>query len=351
MDIYKVIGIMSGTSLDGLDIAYCLFIYDKKWIFQIEKAITIPYDETWKNKLKSLDLASGENLLLTHKDFGKFIGKMVNGFCYEHKIEPDFISSHGHTVFHQPQNQLTWQIGDGHAIFSETNVPVIYDFRSLDVALGGQGAPLVPVGDRLLFSGYDYCLNIGGIANISFEKGTKRFAYDICPANMVLNNLANRLGKEYDDKGTISRKGKSSYKLLRKFENLDFYAKPYPKSLGKEWVDSVFKPCLDSVGLSEQDLLATTTEHIAKQVSESILRKNHNVKLLITGGGTYNDFLIERIKALSGCQIVIPDDKLIQYKEALIFAFLGVLKWRNEINCLSSVTGSLRDSSSGHIIK
>ncbi|MCF8369514.1 MAG: anhydro-N-acetylmuramic acid kinase [Bacteroidales bacterium] len=349
MEIYKVIGVMSGTSLDGLDIAYCLLIYDKTWAFHIEKTKTIEYSEYWKNKFKSLIKGSSHELVLAHKEFGSYIGKQVAVFCSENKIIPDLIASHGHTIFHQPEKRLTFQLGDGNAIFSQTDIPVVYDFRTLDIALGGQGAPLVPIGDRLLFGQYDFCLNLGGFSNVSYEDNDVRVAFDICPVNIVLNQLSLTLNKPFDDGGHFAEAGKVNKGLLQNLNELEYYKLSHPKSLGREWVEKMVFPLFDKYNIETIDILSTFTDHIAIQIS-NILNSKPESSVIITGGGAYNRFLVKRIKEISLCKIHIPDQILIEFKEALVFAFLGVLKIRNEVNCLSSVTGARRDSSSGIVV-
>lgn len=346
---YAVIGLMSGTSLDGADMAFCKFDYDSYWTFKILKAETIPYTKEWNSKLKNLYVKSAIELASTNIEYGSYLGTIVKDFISRNHLSVDFIASHGHTIFHQPQNKLTLQIGDGNSIAAQTVLPVVYDFRSKDVSLGGQGAPLVPIGDKLLFNDYDYCINLGGIANISFDQNGKRIAFDICPANQVLNFLSNESGKPFDDKGQLASGGLIDASLLNTLNSLDFYSKPTPKSLGREWVEEVNHPILNQSKAKTEDKLRTFTEHIAIQITTIINQKTG--KILITGGGAHNDFLIERIQSLTKSQIIIPSPKLIDYKEAMIFAFLGTLRMRNEINCLSSVTGATRDSSSGIIIR
>lgn len=349
--IYNVIGLMSGTSLDGLDIAFCRFAVDKNtWNFEIIKAETKAYSEEWKDKLLSLEKADALKFQEIHTDFGFYCGRLVSDFIIKYGIKADFVASHGHTIFHQPDKRITVQVGSGSAIAAGCKMPVICDFRSLDVALGGQGAPLVPVGDKLLFSDFDYCLNLGGFANISYEHENKRIAYDVCPVNIVMNSICQKSGKPYDDKGQIARSGMLSPYLLNEFNQLSFYRSPLhtPKSLGKEWVTENIDPILNELEIEEHDLLRTFCEHIAIQVSRAVSAKKRG-KLLITGGGTYNDFLIERIKDLVPLEVIIPDSKTIEFKEALIFAFLGVLRSRNEPNCLKSVTGARQDSCGGAI--
>lgn len=348
---YNVIGLMSGTSLDGLDIAFCRFTVDNNnWQFEILNAETKPYSETWKEQLLALEKADANTFQKINFDYGYYLGRHVSDFMIKYGVKADFVASHGHTIFHQPDKKYTVQIGAGSAIASGCMMPVVCDFRSLDVALGGQGAPLVPIGDKLLFAEYDYCLNLGGFANISYENNGKRIAYDICPVNIVMNAICEKMGKPYDDGGKIARSGMVSKYLLNEFNQLGFYKLPAdgPKSLGKEWVIENIDPIIGQYEIADNDLLCTFCEHIAMQVSKIISGKK-NAKLLITGGGTYNEFLIERIKELTPVQIVIPEKKIIEFKEALIFAFLGVLRMREEINCLKSVTGARKDSSGGAI--
>jgi len=341
---------MSGTSLDGLDIASCLFVKDGKWKGHIEKAITIPYPESWLNMLKHLMSADAATLARAHVDFGHYIGKQVQEFIEKIAVKPDLISSHGHTVFHQPQNKFTVQIGDGNALSAQTSLPVVFDFRSLDVALGGQGAPLVPIGDRLLFGEYEYCLNLGGIANISFEYNNNRVAFDVCPVNMILNLLAGETGLPFDDKGQLAAVGEVHIGLLKSLNDLEYYRIEGVKTLGREWFIENLLPLFEQSKIDLKDQLRTAIEHIAYQIAMST-NEIEGGKILVTGGGALNDFLISRIRKLSNAEIFVPEEKLIHYKEAFIFAFLGVLRLRNEINCLSSVTGASRDSSAGVVVK
>lgn len=350
MEVYKVIGIMSGTSLDGLDLAFCTFRHDqKKWFYSIDAAQTIGYSTAWKESLRNVESASALDLAKIHSDYGHYIGEAVKDFISTIPVRPDFISSHGHTVFHQPGKKLTLQIGHGAAIAAIAGIPAICDFRSTDVALGGQGAPLVPIGDALLFGEYDYCLNIGGIANISYQANTQRLAFDICPANMVLNYLVSGLGMDYDKDGMLAAKGTVNKSLLKAFSSLPFYSVAPPKSLGKEWIFEQFIPLLEHSNLTIEDKLATVCEHIAREIYRALPENKNTQSLLITGGGAFNLHLLERIHKNGSLQVVVPDKETINFKEALIFAFLGVLRMRNEPNCLQSVTGALRDNVGGAI--
>jgi anhydro-N-acetylmuramic acid kinase len=344
------IGLMSGTSLDGLDICYAEFRFDEKWEFKIKAAECIGYDDEWKEKLSSAHLQSEAELNRLHIEFGRFIGELTRKFLETSTLpKPDIICSHGHTVLHQPAKGITLQIGDGREIANITGMTCVNDFRSLDVSLGGQGAPLVPIGDKLLFSEFDACLNLGGFSNISFEYDGERCAFDICPVNIVLNELANRLGKSFDANGMMARSGKLNENLLHQLNSLDLYSSERRHSLAREWVESTVNPLMDISGLSTIDLLRTFVEHAAIQISRVIEEQVAGGRVLITGGGTYNSFLMERVQAYSLADLVIPDKEIIEFKEALIFAFLGVLRAENQINVLRSVTGAKKDTSSGTV--
>ncbi len=349
MNKYKVIGLMSGTSLDGVDIAYCEFKFDHEWDFKIGCAETIDYPQKWIDRLTSLINSDAEKISYTHFEYGKYLGEITGNFIRKNRLSPDFISSHGHTIFHQPEKGFTLQIGDGNSISAVTGFPAVFDFRSLDVALGGQGAPLVPIGDRLLFGQFDYCLNLGGIANISFEQAGKRLAFDICPVNIALNFLASLAGYKYDINGSIASKGFIIPPLLKKLNQLTYYLKNPPKSLSREWIESNFFPLINKGSDPIENKLRTVIEHIAIQIA-AVLNPFPKGKLLITGGGAKNKFLVEVLRTKVECNVVVPEVEIIDFKEALIFAFLGILRWRREINTLSSVTGAKRDSCGGSIV-
>ncbi len=350
---YNVIGVMSGTSLDGVDLAHILFeITDGKWHFSIAEAVTVSYSKEWVERLKAAVDFDESQLSLLNTEYTQLLGGIIKSFVKDHSITGlDAVCSHGHTILHQPQNGFTLQIGNLPEIAALAGEAVVCDFRVQDVQLGGQGAPLVPIGDRLLFSQYRYCLNLGGFSNISFEDNGRRVAFDICPVNTVLNFYANRLAFDYDAGGEIAAKGKVIQPLLDELNALEFYALPFPKSLGFEFVKEVVLPIMESYPDSDQDKLATFTEHTALQIA-NVVKQAGNGELLVTGGGAYNTFLISRMKQLlPDTVIAIPDDKTIQFKEALIFALLGVLKLREEVNVLSSVTGAQKDHSSGVIYR
>jgi len=346
---YRVIGLMSGTSLDGVDLAFCVFTkQEDKWSYQIEVAETSTYSNEWLSLLPTLMQADAFTFSKANTDLGVYFGQLIRTFIDKHHLETDFIASHGHTVFHQPGIGLTVQIGNGAAIAATCGLPVVCDFRSGDVALGGQGAPLVPVGDVLLFSDFDFCLNLGGFSNVSYQVEGRRIAFDICPVNTILNALSERVGLKFDRSGLIARTGTIDPQLLSDLNDQDFYSLIPPKSLGFEWSNEHIWPLINASSLPVQDILRTVVEHIATQIATS-LSGFEKGRLLLTGGGAKNIFLIERIATLTKHKLVIPSELIIDYKEALIFAFLGVLRVREEVNCLSSVTGASRDSVCGAI--
>lgn len=341
------IGVMSGTSLDGVDLVCVSFDKNKYADFKILHSETIPYSKEWKQLLQNAIHFSSDDLLDLDVTYGKYLGEILTNFignCSIHKI--DFIASHGHTILHQPDKGITLQIGAGREIAKITRQKVVCDFRTQDVKLGGQGAPLVPIGDELLFSNYEYCVNLGGFSNISFRKDTQRIAFDICPVNIVLNFYVNKIGLVYDAAGKIASEGKINTQLLEKLNALEFYKKEYPKSLGLEWVQKEIFPVIDIYENDISIILRTFVEHIAIQVSKII---KPNAKVLFTGGGFFNTFLMNRIEDLSEIKIEKVSDEMIDYKEAIIFAFLGLLRVDNQINCLNSVTGASKDHSSGEI--
>lgn len=349
MERYKVLGLMSGTSLDGLDLAYAEFI-SKSDTWEVQHIIseTLPYSNEFRLWLSTTMECSGAELMHRHMEYGIYLGKSALKFIHKHQLQPELIASHGHTIFHQPEHGYTFQLGHGSGIRAITGLKTVWDFRTLDVMLGGQGAPLVPIGDRLLFGNYDACLNLGGICNISFENKNQRIAFDISPFNLVYNWLSKKLGLEFDSGGYYASNGTLNTELLYALNQVEFYSKTPPRSLGKEWIDKNILPLFENYPDSVENHLHTFTIHVAVQIAE-ILKKYAIKNVLITGGGTYNQFFIDQLKKITQTKIIIPTDVIINFKEAIIFALLGVLRIRNEINILSSVTGAICDSTGGII--
>lgn len=357
--LYRVIGMMSGSSLDGLDMAFIEFEENRgKWSFEIIAAQCKAYNSEWLQKLQNATGLSPYDYLLLHSAYGKYTGEQVNNFIDEfdlhHKVQ--LIASHGHTTFHAPALGMTAQLGDGAAIAAATEINVVSDLRAMDVAFGGQGAPIVPAGEKLLFGDYSFCLNLGGIANLSFKSDHDYIAFDVCPANRVMNLVANTEGKEYDEGGSMAASGKVYIPLLTRLNALSYYSLPHPKSLANDFGTDVVFPLVQGFDISNADKLRTCAEHVVMQIVYSIQKllsgNEKGAKLLITGGGAFNTFLVQRLtQALQAfsIEVIVPDAVIIDYKEALIMGLLGVLRWREEYNVLQSVTGARRSSIGGAV--
>jgi anhydro-N-acetylmuramic acid kinase len=356
--VYRVIGLMSGSSLDGLDIAFVeLQETSGKWSYSLRNTACYEYSHEWTEKLRNVVSLSALDYQLLHVEYGHWLGEQVNRFIHENNIqyEVQLIASHGHTSFHIPGKRMTAQLGDGAAIAAATGINVVSDLRSMDVALGGQGAPIVPIGEQLLFGEYTYFLNLGGIANISYNDSGKHIAFDVCPANRILNLLAHDAGKPFDDGGQIAEKGKVIESILDLLNGLEYYKLDYPKSLSNQFgTDTVF-PMIDESNPDIDDALRTYVEHISMQVSKSVtalLSGKPGQKMLITGGGAKNAFLVKRLQEMlkhTGIIIDIPSAAIIDFKEAIVMALIGVLRWREENNTRATVTGAVRDSIGGAV--
>lgn len=348
-----ILGLMSGTSLDGLDLALCRFNEDQHGThFKILHATTQPYNKAQREFLAHTLTDPAPLLLSKHISFAKWVGKAVVDFLKKHPAPCALIASHGHTVHHQPNLGYTFQLGDGQTLANYCNIPVLSNFRAKDIALGGQGAPLVPIGDLNLFPNYKYCLNLGGISNISIKTKTGILAYDIGLANILLNYLAAIAGQPYDKNGTIAASGTFNPLLFKKLNELDYYKQSPPKSLGIEWFNTTIKPILDGSSITLKDKLHTATHHIAYQIYKSIKKESQSYeKILVTGGGAKNTYLISCVEKYTKgkVKVVIPPTKIIDFKEALIFAYMAYLNSKGEINCLKSVTGAKKDSTAGYI--
>lgn len=386
--VYRVIGLMSGSSLDGLDIAFVEFHEQAgAWTYEIKATECYAYSPEWTERLKKATTLNALDYQLLHTAYGHHIGQLVNAFIEEYSLDyqVQLIASHGHTTFHVPAQKMTAQLGDGAAIAATTGINVVSDLRAMDVALGGNGAPIVPIGEKLLLKEYPLFLNIGGIANVSCNLTNNYIAFDVCPANRVLNMLANKAGKPFDDAGQMAAGGTLQPELLNILNSLEYYRLPPPKSLANDFGTDVVYPLLAGprLGIKDtwiQDSLRTYAEHIAIQVKNALqgatgydpdyagassgqgpraagneqpaTSDQQSNKLLVTGGGAHNAFLIERLTALLreiNIAVVVPDKKLVDFKEAIIMALIGVLRWREENNVLASVTGSLRNSIGGAV--
>lgn len=347
---YNVLGLMSGSSLDGIDIALCKFETDakKNWIYTIVEAETISYPHYWLDTLSKLPFSNGKELIENDIAYGNYLGSIAKTFLEKHTLSCDFIASHGHTIYHQPEKSFTFQLGNGQAISTASGLTTVCDFRIKDILLGGQGAPLVPIGDEFLFPEYEICLNLGGIANISYKKNGMRLAHDVCPSNQILNFLSKKLGFDFDKNGKKASSGILNEELLSRLNQDNYYDQKAPKSLSNQYVQENFIELIDKFDDSVENKLRTCTEHIVQQICKdtNALPKG---KLLATGGGALNTFLIHHLQKSSKHDVHVPEKKLVDFKEAMVFAFMGVLRIRNEINCYASVTGALKDTSCGVI--
>ncbi|RPA67471.1 anhydro-N-acetylmuramic acid kinase [Cyclobacteriaceae bacterium YHN15] len=349
---YKMIGLMSGTSGDGLDIAYCEFVFDGKWHYTIPSSETVEFPKKLAKKLQKSYKLNGYKLSLLDIEFGKWMGDQVRSFVQKNNLEVDAVASHGHTVFHRPEKKISLQIGNGWALHQSSGLPVINDFRMLDVQLGGQGAPLVPIGDHYLFTEYDYCINLGGIANISMESAGLRIAFDICPFNLLLNYFSEYRGLAYDKDGELARAGRLLPGVYKSLNKLMYYEIEGAKSLGREDLIDFMEILEGEDEYKVENILHTLVMHYVEQIKKSMKPlPSKKARVLVTGGGTFNTFFMEKLgEALGNDFQILPADKtIINFKEAMVFAFLGVLRLRKENNCLSSVTGASNDSCGGTV--
>lgn len=355
MKTYKVIGIMSGSSMDGIDLALCSIHSDNgTYTYSIDTTETYEYSEVWRLRLSQLRKADALAYAKTDVFYGHYLGHLVKDFVKKHNVQADLVSSHGHTAFHYPEEMITRQVGDGASLSAICNLPVVSDFRSMDVAKKGQGAPLVAIGDEMFFNEYDFCLNLGGFANISGKVGPYRVSFDICPANILLNRVARDLNQEFDENGVIASTGAIHYPLLENLNKIDYYAMPFPKSLNRDWINSeLWQIVKEGEKLGPEDKMKTFVDHIGIQISKSIdylsSKKPAGKRVLVTGGGAFNPVLMDHIRTHSEAEFIVPDPRLVKFKEALIFALMGVMRVENKTNIIKTFTGAKSDSISGSL--
>lgn len=343
---WDAVGVMSGSSLDGLDLAWCSFHHGESgWSFNIREACTVPYAPAFRQRLLQAMEGSALEAARLHRDLGIRIGEacreLLNG------ASVDLIASHGHTLFHKPEEGLTTQLGCGAQIAAISGLRTVCDFRSKDVALGGQGAPLVPLGERLLFPTHRAFLNLGGICNIGLHGVDGILGYDVCIGNQALDFLAQEAGLAYDTGGAMAQSGHLNADLRQALDALPFHHQPPPRSLGREWFDAAVKPLIADARIPLADRMRSTVEHIAGQLAHAL--KPADGPVLVTGGGAHNTFLVERLQALAKVPAEVPEPRLVDFKEALVFALLGVLRMRGEATALATVTGAKRDSVGGAV--
>lgn len=343
MTEYHVLGVMSGSSLDGLDVCLTKFNQSSSWAYEILAADTLDIPEALKLQLRQSDRLKARSLFLLDQQYGNWMGEQIRHWRSKNKHKVDLIGVHGHTVFHEPKEGFSIQIGNGANVCVATGIPTVDRFREKDIILGGQGAPLVPFGERLLWPQYQVFINLGGIANVATHGSTTR-AWDIAPCNQVLNHLAKLAGKDYDENGQIAREGALDPQWLENLRSLDYFSKPAPKSLSNQWTQEVLHQAPNNI----KDALNTYVHFLGEQIAADLKAVPDGQVVLITGGGAYNSYLIETIKKMSpGLQFVLPEHQLIAYKEALVFGLMALHRQLELPNVLSSVTGALRDSVSG----
>lgn len=345
---------MSGTSMDGIDLAHCDLTEQEngKWNYKINVAKTYYYNDLWRLRLSKLRNQNALNVYKTDRYYGEYIGELINEFIAENNLEVDLIGSHGHTIFHQPENNVSYQIGSASAIAAVTDIPTVSNFRAMDVVKYGEGAPISGIGDQLLFSEFDMCLNLGGFANISTLVDEQPVAYDICPCNILLNRIAREFGKEYDENGEIANQGSIDYDLLSDLNSIEYYSQPHPKSLGREWINEHFWFRVRQSDASKEDRMKTLVDHIAQQIGqniENLATDPTTTRVYVTGGGAFNTALIDHLRTHTDAEIIVPEDTLVDYKEALIFGLLALLRVQNKANILRSYTGAEQDSVGGEL--
>ena len=362
---WRVLGIMSGSSLDGMDLALCEVRLDRSTTptgvahFALLAAETLPYSDLWQRRLANLPDQDARTFARTHTYFGHLTAEFALDFLQRHRTTADFIATHGHTVFHEPDRNHSAQIGDGAATAALTSVPTIAQFRQTDVAAGGQGAPIVPLFERLVLGAYAFFLNLGGIANLSYHAPDGRtVAFDVTGANQPLNALAGLAGQPYDADGALARSGTPVSELLERLDALPFLEQPYPKSLSNQWVVEHLTAPLLAYPASIADRLATAVEHTARQIGMAVRRvaERENVPdtdrtLYVTGGGAFNGYLLERLRTQlpPGMNLHIPPSDWVQFKEAMLMALLGAFRWEGVPNVLPSATGARRATVNGAV--
>lgn len=347
------LGMMSGTSGDGVDLVLADLAPADGARFQILKCSTEPYPENWAENLRFRPLSAEAFLDLDH-NLGLYLGACAQKFLAQAQAEglpaAQFIASHGHTWFHQPALKRSYQLGCGPEISLQSGLICVNDFRRSDVLRGGQGAPLVPIGDRDLFPEFEACLNLGGFANVSFMQKGPGLAYDIAPLNLGLNRWAQKLGLPFDRDGAIAAQNSPDPGLVAALDALPYYQQKGPKSLGIEWLDQVFWPCIESFKPSPEVAISSLSEHSARQIARQ-LKQEGCQSALVTGGGAHNKHLINRIETHWGKALSLPSPELIDFKEALVFAYLGSLCLQGRVNVLAAVTGADCDHCSGQIYR
>lgn len=347
---------MSGSSLDGLDIGIIDIIKKGNELsYEVIRCDTIEYSTEWKKSLTSLPNASAKELANNDMAYSRYMSELIRSFLKE-EDQIDYVSLHGHTLFHEPENGFTYQLGNGGVLSARLGLPVVCDFRSKDIGLGGKGTPLAPIVDSYFYNEYEVLINLGGICNLTFLSKKETIAWDVCPCNQLLNFLSEKMNLAYDKDGLIARNGKLNLDFLNILEKNPYYSEKYPKSLDNQYIKQNIIRELDSYTIPLEDQLHTTCIFVARQIKAAIQMAVKSLevawpeKILITGGSAHNAFLIQCIKEHCAPSVVsIPDETIINYKEIILMALCAYLRVNNQENTLSEVTGSSRNSIGGAI--
>lgn len=346
----SILGIMSGSSMDGIDLAICEFPKEGSYI--LHKSETIPLPDQLSDRITGFASLNPFEIADLDADFSLFVAQTINNFIGDFAGKIGLIVSHGHTIYHNPPKNVSWQLGNGGIIASKCGIDTLCDLRIQDVTLGGEGAPLASTLDFHIFKNHDLLINLGGIANVSLRGlENKLLSWDVGPCNQILNALAARNGMKYDDEGKLARKGIAIDEIMESWQKLDYFNREVPKSLDNSWVRQNFIEPILMLPYPNGDLLATSVEFLARQLADDI-RKNSgfNMEGLVTGGGAHNTYLIERINAHCsdlGVKVQPAARELIDYKEAILMAFMGHLYQQKRANTVSSATGAVKDIQAG----
>lgn len=354
-----ILGVMSGSSMDGLDLAFIRLNTEvgKPGLlsasYELLHGATMPIPEELLNQLKYSSKLDALSLLTLDQDFGSWAGKAIDTAIKQTSFSPSLIGFHGHTVFHFPDRKVSFQLGHGAVLSAYTQLPVVTDFRSQDMALGGQGAPMVSIAEKWLWPDYSGFLNLGGICNITLKKTKEAYeSADIWVCNQILNHLAREVGHSYDDRGLIAAKGLPIDELIEALLLAEWFEKKAPKSLDNSYLYEEVIPLFNKYrDYSTGDKLHSAVIVIAKAIANHVNAVYHSEAIqggiMLTGGGALNDFLVEKIRAELTCDIFLPDLETIQFKEAIMVAFAGWLRWRGLPNFIKEATGAKSDAIGG----
>ncbi len=380
----RILGLMSGTSLDGVDLALTtISTVDQKPSPQLERFLTLPYPDALKERIQTQmqpSFSSVDQICALHVDLGQFLAERVLEALNQWRVEPshiDCIASHGQTLFHLPEGRnwqgkplhATLQIGDADQIAAQTGILTISDFRMKDLAVGGAGAPLIPYVDFLLFcelGKHRVLHNLGGISNLTYLPDTgdsqDLIAFDTGPANVLINLAVESLidpQMHYDAQGQIAAKGKIAKNLLEELLNHPYFAAVPPKSTGLELFGPIYLQEVlskaESLNLLTEDLVATLTALTAYSIRnayQNFLPRNQPIEVYFSGGGVHNQTLMQQIQSLLPHLSIHPFSDLgmnADAREAICFAVLAHELLSGRPVTLPGITGSRHITTLGKI--